>query len=193
MSNPIPDPFSVDEHDESGVKVIHVAGELDIATAPRLCARLDATRTGRRPRLLVDLTDVDFCDSTGLRALLGAASEVRAHGGRFAIVCPPSGDVARLLEIVGAGEWMAIHADPASGMARAQAELARGCTHRCLARARIRPSAVSSAEAVNCLRPSDSSGQPQATIGSPSGIGSCSSACIHASRLGTSADHSAGT
>lgn len=117
MSTPIPEPFSVDEHEESGVKVLHVAGELDIATAPRLCARLDATRAGRKPRLLVDLTDVDFCDSTGLRALLGAASEVRAHGGRFAIVCPPSGDVARLLEVVGAGEWMAIHADPASGLA----------------------------------------------------------------------------
>jgi anti-sigma B factor antagonist len=111
------DPFSVDERDESGVRVIAVAGELDIATAPQLCARLDATRVGRRPRLLVDLSAVDFCDSTGLRALLGAASEVRAHGGRFAIVCPASGDVARLLEIVGAGEWLAIHSDPASGMA----------------------------------------------------------------------------
>jgi anti-sigma B factor antagonist len=111
------DPFSVQERDEAGVRVIAVAGELDIATAPDLCARLDATRSTRRPRLLVDLTDVGFCDSTGLRALLGAASEVRAHGGRFAIVCPSTGEVARLLEIVGAGEWMAIHADPASGMA----------------------------------------------------------------------------
>jgi len=111
------DPFSMSEHEDGGVRVIAVAGELDIATAPQLCARLDATRTGRRPRLLVDLTAVDFCDSTGLRALLGAASEVRAHGGRFAIVCPPRGDVARLLEIVGAGEWMAIHSDPKSGMA----------------------------------------------------------------------------
>jgi anti-sigma B factor antagonist len=111
------DPFSVQERDEAGVHVIAVAGELDIATAPELCARLDATRNHRRPRMLVDLTAVDFCDSTGLRALLGAASEVRAHGGRFAIVCPPSGDVARLLDIVGASEWMAIHADPASGLA----------------------------------------------------------------------------
>jgi anti-sigma B factor antagonist len=111
------DPFSVQERDEAGVRVIAVAGELDIATAPDLCARLDATRSTRRPRLLVDLTDVGFCDSTGLRALLGAASEVRAHGGRFAIVCPSTGEVARLLEIVGAGEWMAIHADPESGLA----------------------------------------------------------------------------
>ena len=117
MSDSLPDPFSVEEREEAGVKVLHVTGELDLATAPRLCARLDATRAGRRPRLLVDLTGVDFCDSTGLRALLGAASEVRAHGGRFAIVCPPTGDVARLLEIVGAAEWMAIHSDPESGMA----------------------------------------------------------------------------
>jgi hypothetical protein len=44
---------------------------------------------------------------------------VKEHeaGGRFAIVCPPSGDVARLLEVVGAGEWLAIHADPHSGLA----------------------------------------------------------------------------
>lgn len=111
------DPFTVQERDEAGVRVIAVAGELDIATAPELCARLDASRSRRRPRLMVDLTDVDFCDSTGLRALLGAASEVRAHGGRFAIVCPPSGDVARLLGIVGASEWLAIHSDPESGLA----------------------------------------------------------------------------
>jgi anti-sigma B factor antagonist len=117
VSTSRPDPFSVDEHEEAGVKVLHVAGELDIATAPRLCARLDANRAGRSPRVLVDLTDVDFCDSTGLRALLGAASEVRAHGGHFAIVCPPRGDVARLLEIVGASEWMVIHSDPESGLA----------------------------------------------------------------------------
>ena len=109
--------LTVHTEQRADMVVVSVAGELDIATAPTLCARLDARRVGRRPRLLVDLTAVDFCDSTGLRALLGAASEVRAHGGRFAIVCPPSGDVARLLEIVGAGEWLGIHADPESGMA----------------------------------------------------------------------------
>jgi len=117
VNSPFVDPFSVNEREHGGVRVIEVKGELDIATAPTLCARLDASRTRRRPRLLVDLSAVDFCDSTGLRALLGAASEVRAHGGRFAIVCPPRGDVARLLEIVGAGEWMGIHGDPESGLA----------------------------------------------------------------------------
>jgi anti-sigma B factor antagonist len=110
------DGFSVQERDEAGVRILSVTGELDIATAPELCARLDASRSVRRPRLLVDLTEVEFCDSTGLRALLGAASEVRAHGGRFAIVCAPTGGVARLLDVVGASEWMAIHSDAKSGL-----------------------------------------------------------------------------
>ena len=117
MSAPIGEPFSVQERQEAGVHVISVAGELDLATAPALCARLDAARDGRRPRLLVDLTAVEFCDSTGLRALLGAGSEVRAHGGRFALVCRPAGGVARLLEMVGAAEWIAIYADPAGALA----------------------------------------------------------------------------
>lgn len=108
--------FSVQEGDEAGVKVIAVAGELDIATAPSLCARLDASRAGRRPRLLVDLSQVEFCDSTGLRALLGAASEVRLHGGIFALVCPPDTVVSRLLDVVGAGEAIAIYADHRAGL-----------------------------------------------------------------------------
>jgi anti-sigma B factor antagonist len=103
--------FSVDEREEEGVRVLAVAGELDIATAPSLCARLDASRAARQPRLVVDLSGVEFCDSTGLRALLGAASEVHTHGGRFALVCRPEGNVARLLDIVGASELIAIHPD----------------------------------------------------------------------------------
>ena len=113
----VPVDFSVEEDDEAGVKVIAVAGELDIATAPALCARLDATRAGRSPRLLVDLSAVEFCDSTGLRALLGAATEIRAHGGRFALVCEPGGGVARLLGVVGAAEVIAVHPDRATAMA----------------------------------------------------------------------------
>jgi anti-anti-sigma factor len=84
------DGFSVQEHDEAGVRVIAVTGELDIATAPDLCARLDANRGRGQPRMLVDLTAVDFCDSTGVRALL---------------------------DVVGASEWMVIHTDPESGLA----------------------------------------------------------------------------
>ena len=113
---PAAEPFDVREHEDGDVHIIAVSGELDLATAPVLCARLDRRRDLMSPRLLVDLTRVAFCDSTGLRALLGAATEVRAHGGRFALACQPDGDVARLLEIVGAREWLVVHDDEATAL-----------------------------------------------------------------------------
>jgi anti-sigma B factor antagonist len=110
-------PLTFSEHDHDGVRVIAVRGELDLASAPQLVARLDTQRNGgRRARVLVDLTGLAFCDSSGLRALIRAAGEVRSAGGRLA-VCVGDGPVARLLEITGAGEWLHLHPDAADGVA----------------------------------------------------------------------------
>ena len=73
------------------MRVLEVFGELDLATAPRLCVLIDAARTHRVKRLMIDLTGVDFCDSTGLRALMGASTELRVSGGRLAVACLPDG------------------------------------------------------------------------------------------------------
>src|SRR3954453_10245699 len=96
------DALAVHESDTEGVRLPEVFGELDLSTAPRLCTALDAARIHRVRRVVVDLTGVDFCDSTGLRALIGASTEVRLSGGRLAIACLPRGTVARLFELVGA-------------------------------------------------------------------------------------------
>jgi anti-sigma B factor antagonist len=64
--------LAVHESDVGEVRLLEVFGELDLATAPKLCSLLDAARIQRVRRLVVDLTGVDFCDSTGLRALMGA-------------------------------------------------------------------------------------------------------------------------
>src|SRR3954453_3298697 len=98
------DALAVHESDTEGVRLPEVFGELDLATAPRLCAALDAARIHRVRRVVVDLTGVDFCDSTGLRALIGAPTELRVGGGRLAIACLPGGAVSRLFDIVGARE-----------------------------------------------------------------------------------------
>ena len=65
--------LEVTERQEAGVRVLDVTGELDINTAPALCLRLEAARHGGSPRVLVDLSGLEFCDSTGLRALIMAA------------------------------------------------------------------------------------------------------------------------
>src|SRR3954467_8507334 len=94
--------IAVHESDHDGVRLIEVFGELDLATAPRLCAALDIARLQRVKRFAVDLTGVDCCASTGLRALLGAAAEVRVARGRLAVCCLPGGAVSRLFDVVGA-------------------------------------------------------------------------------------------
>ena len=98
------DALAVHESDVDGVRLLEVFGELDLATAPRLCSLLDAARAQRIKRLVVDLTGVDFCDSTGLRALMGASTELRVGGGRLAVAVLPDGAVARLFEMTGIGE-----------------------------------------------------------------------------------------
>jgi anti-sigma B factor antagonist len=99
------------------VEVIELRGELDIAGAPALAARIDALRRSGPPaRVLVDLCELDFCDSTGLRALIGAAGEVRAAGGRLVVSAGPGG-VSRLLRITGAAEWLDIQPDAAAALA----------------------------------------------------------------------------
>lgn len=98
------DALAVHESDVEGVRLLEVFGELDLATAPRLCARLDTARAQRVRRLVVDLTGVDFCDSTGLRALMGASTELRHAGGRLAVVLLPDGAVARLFDVAGIRE-----------------------------------------------------------------------------------------
>ncbi len=59
--------------------------------------------------MLIDLTELEFCDSSGLRSLMGEQGEVRAQGGRMAVACPGGGAVARLLDLSGAREVLDVH------------------------------------------------------------------------------------
>ena len=106
------DALAVHESDVDGVRLLEAFGELDLAAAPKLCALIDAARIQRRRRIVIDLTGVDFCDSTGLRALLGASTEMRVSGGRLAIACLAGGPVARLFELVGAPESLRVFGTP---------------------------------------------------------------------------------
>src|SRR3954468_3898927 len=103
------DALAVHESDVGDVRLLEVFGELDLATAPKLCALLDAARIQRVRRVVVDLTGVDFCDSTGLRALMGASTELRHAGGKLALAVLPDGGVARLFDVTGIRESLPTH------------------------------------------------------------------------------------
>jgi anti-sigma B factor antagonist len=96
-----PSGFSISTSDLDGRAVVVVRGELDLATAPDLeevvSERLDAGQ-----EVVVDLRELEFMDSSGLRVLVVAHSRVMDTGGRFAIVRPPvGGEVAKIMSIAG--------------------------------------------------------------------------------------------
>lgn len=92
----------------SGVTVITVGGELDLATASELDDFMCRTR---RPgdHLVVDLADVTFIDCSGLRPLLRAHHRLRADGTKIYLAAPQPLP-ARVLKITGIDRWMPVHA-----------------------------------------------------------------------------------
>lgn len=66
--------------------VVHVAGEIDVYTAPALREELAAQQEAGPIDLVVDLTEVPFMDSTGLGVLVGALKRARTTGGDLRLV-----------------------------------------------------------------------------------------------------------
>ncbi len=83
---------------DGGMVVITLQGELDLASAEVFSAQLDGASSGDASAIVVDLSELEFMDSTGLRTILAAQQRCGEHGRRFAVV-PGSRQVARLLEV----------------------------------------------------------------------------------------------
>ncbi len=73
-----------------------MTGEIDMATAPRFRQRLLSVVGAGAQNVVIDLTGVDFIDSTGFGVLLGAAKRVRSGGGEIRLVVVG----ARLTELI---------------------------------------------------------------------------------------------
>ncbi|MEV6527973.1 STAS domain-containing protein [Longispora sp. NPDC051575] len=61
------------------VSVVSVGGEIDLATAPLLQRHLTAIIDAGEVRLVVDLSEMTFCDSVGLGLFVGAARRLADH------------------------------------------------------------------------------------------------------------------
>src|SRR4051812_39236317 len=102
--------FHIEEtRPDGGTRLIEVRGELDLATAPTLGQRI------RRPlfwegveRVIVDLSEVVFIDSSGATALLLSVSHARALGLGLGWVCP-EGDVLRRLRTYGLASMLSVY------------------------------------------------------------------------------------
>jgi anti-sigma B factor antagonist len=78
--------------------VIHVKGEIHVSTAKEFAQRLDDAIAHEASQIVLDLTEVEFIDSTGLTVLLNGLRSITLRGGRLALaISNPT--VLRLFEI----------------------------------------------------------------------------------------------
>jgi anti-sigma B factor antagonist len=67
--------------------IVAVAGEIDLFTAPEFKQRMSELIDAGRSRLVVDLSETTFIDSSSLGVLIGAHRRLRARGGRLLVAC----------------------------------------------------------------------------------------------------------
>ena len=91
--------FDLTEEDlDERTHVIAVRGEIHVTTAPEFSRRLNEAIARGKTSVVLDLSQVEFIDSTGLSVLLNGLRRVTRAQGRLALVCA-NPTVLRLFEI----------------------------------------------------------------------------------------------
>jgi anti-sigma B factor antagonist len=103
ISSPL---LAITTHIDGERVVVAVRGELDLATAPQLEGEVQALRSRGFASIVLDLRELTFMDSTGIRMLLMLDDAARTDGYAFAIVdC--EGPVRRVLALTGVADRLA--------------------------------------------------------------------------------------
>jgi anti-anti-sigma factor len=85
----------------AGEYTLHPQGDIDVATVEQQRGQwIEAIEQRRPQRLVIDMTDVTFLDSTGLGAIVALQRRQRAHGGIVAIA-NASPAVEQVLQLTG--------------------------------------------------------------------------------------------
>ena len=97
--NPVVPHFALSDEDaEHGAHIICPRGEIHVTTAPRFAEHLTAAIEGGKTAIVLDMTGVEFIDSTGLSVLLNGLRLLTQRRGRLALVCT-NPTVLRLFQI----------------------------------------------------------------------------------------------
>lgn len=100
----LPPPFRIEAERVEGADVISVHGELDMSSTPELDHALDDLSSSKA-KIVLDLTDCSFIDSTGIALLIVSSRQAEATNGRGpappVVVCGLEGQVRRVLEVAG--------------------------------------------------------------------------------------------
>lgn len=87
---------SVEESVDDGTQLVQIFGDVDLKTARSFRAALDEAAQDGKERLIVDMSEVPFMDSSGLAALIGAQKAFKDQT-RLIVVCPDN--LRRIFEV----------------------------------------------------------------------------------------------
>ena len=96
--------FVIEVTRHEGTAVLSLAGELDIATVDEFSRAVDEARR-HCTELDIDLTGLEFMDSSGLRALVTVHNASEAHGFTYRL-CGAPPRVQRILALTGLDELL---------------------------------------------------------------------------------------
>jgi anti-anti-sigma factor len=108
--------FNVTGDEQGEWTVLSVSGELDLVTSPALRQRVhDAVAEGRH-NLVLDLSEVYFCDSSGVGVLIASRRLIRSCRGDLRLILPAQGaadgsHVNRVLGALGVRRLFEVHPD----------------------------------------------------------------------------------
>jgi anti-anti-sigma factor len=97
--------LQIDLRQESDRVVVVLEGELDMANAPLLQGTVEGEQLAATKTIVLDLQQLSFLDSTGLRVILAVRELCWRRGQEFAVT-PGSQQVQRLLSVTGVGEHL---------------------------------------------------------------------------------------
>jgi anti-anti-sigma factor len=107
----------IEQHQGDDVVVVRLTGELDISGADPTGQRIaDAVPSSARG-LVVDMSELDFIDSSGVSMLFGLARRVGSRRQELRVVAPAGKPVARVLDIVEFDRAAPVHRDVDSAIA----------------------------------------------------------------------------
>jgi len=103
-----------------GYAVVALRGELDLMDAADVADALEAF-AAHEPRIIVDLSGLEFIDVSGVAALSRVRRHARDAGGDVLLAAPQQRMVRRVLSVIWEGDGFAVHASVAEAAASAGA------------------------------------------------------------------------
>ncbi len=95
--------ISIEQEHRDGWLVVRLNGEIDLSNSEYLRERIELTSLGNA-RVMIDLAEVEYIDSQGLRLLMALANALALRSTTLRLVAPPGGFARGVLDLTGIGD-----------------------------------------------------------------------------------------